>query len=247
MFDQFIRSLAAGALDCAVVLFPILIWAVFKKNKKQIRATLLVAAIFLADLILVYLPLAYGSKGMAWAWQGKIFETTAFLGIAMAIKLRDKAGLVMPRRLIWIPMGVLIGFLYSTGDFWKFFTGSLEARRSDLNIISYELTMPGIAEELSFRGVMLGVMDEAFGRPVKFLGETFGVGYVATTTLFFLGHGLMFDEHWKLNVAVEMIPDFVIFGTLMCWLRYRSGSILPCVLVHNVNNAIGFILSALKH
>lgn len=247
MFDQFIRSLAAGALDCALVVLPILVWALIKKDGKGIRATSLVGALFLADLVLVYLPLAYGSKGMVWAWQGKIFETAAFLGIAAAMKLKDKAGIVMPRRMIWIPLGILLGFLYSTGDFWKFFSGSYEARKSDLNIISYELTMPGIAEELSFRGVMLGIMDDAFGRPVKFLGETFGVGYVATTLLFLLGHALMFDEHWKLVFAVETIPDFLFFGTLMCWLRYRSGSILPCVLVHNVNNAICFILAALKH
>jgi membrane protease YdiL (CAAX protease family) len=247
MNDQFLRSLAAGAFDCLVVIGPLLAWSLIQRDRKKTVAAAMTATLFLSDVILVYLPLSYGAQGMAWAWQGKIFETAFFLFIVFIMKLRSQAALLMPEQAKWIPIGILLGFLYSTGDFWRFFTGTFEPRRSDLNVISYELTMPGIAEELSFRGVMLGILDEAFGRPVKILGESFGVGTLATIVLFYMGHGVIFDEHWHLAMNFEMIPDFLCFGFLMCWLRYKSGSILPCVLVHNINNGIGFILSAIRN
>lgn len=129
MNDQFLRSLAAGAFDCLVVIGPLLAWSLIQQDRKKTVAAAMTATLFLSDVVLVYLPLSYGAQGMAWAWQGKIFETAFFLFIVFIMKLRSQAALLMPEQAKWIPIGILLGFLYSTGDFWRFFYRHLRTQK----------------------------------------------------------------------------------------------------------------------
>jgi membrane protease YdiL (CAAX protease family) len=77
-----------------------------------------------------------------------------------------------------------------------------------------------IVEELTFRGAGYAVL-ERFGVPVAILG---------TGALFGLAHGL-----------VRALPILVAFGIGLAWLRYKSDSILPCIAVHAVFNAVSLL------
>jgi len=106
--------------------------------------------------------------------------------------------------------------------------------------------MPGPAEELVYRGVLLALLDRALGRPVRLLGLQWGAGALLTTWAFFLGHTLAFDPGWRLSLDWGPLPDFVLFGLAMCWLRYRFDSCWPSAVAHNVGNVVTPLLFAIR-
>lgn len=87
-----------------------------------------------------------------------------------------------------------------------------------------------IAEELVFRGGIQKAAVKYFDTRLK--GNTAHWGAIAfSATLFAAFHG---------NLA--QIPHAFLVGLLMGWLCYRSGSILPGIIVHLINNTIAFTM-----
>jgi membrane protease YdiL (CAAX protease family) len=106
---------------------------------------------------------------------------------------------------------------------------------------AFQLTMPGLEEELFYRGILLLALDQAFRGRVRFLGVDWGWGAVLSCFAFGLAHafgysdgGFSFDP---LIMALTAVPSFIAV-----WLRYRTGSVLLPVLLHNFGNAIGLLL-----
>jgi membrane protease YdiL (CAAX protease family) len=79
-----------------------------------------------------------------------------------------------------------------------------------------------VVEELTFRGAGYGLL-ERWGR---------GFAIVAVGLLFGLAHGL-----------VEALPILVAFGCALAWLRSRTGSVYPGMLVHAAFNAIALVVA----
>lgn len=87
-----------------------------------------------------------------------------------------------------------------------------------------------VAEELVFRGGIQKAAVKYFDTRIK--GNTaHWVAIAFSATLFAAFHG---------NLA--QIPHAFLIGLLMGWLCYRSGSILPGIIVHLINNTIAFTL-----
>ena len=81
-----------------------------------------------------------------------------------------------------------------------------------------------VAEELTFRGVGFGLIAP-YGR---------ALAIVAVGLAFGLAHGL-----------VEALPILVFFGVALAWVRSRTGSIFPGMVVHAGWNAVA-LLSAVN-
>jgi membrane protease YdiL (CAAX protease family) len=77
-----------------------------------------------------------------------------------------------------------------------------------------------LVEELTFRGAGFSLLAR-YGRPVAIAG---------TAILFGAAHGL-----------VLALPVLVAFGAGLAWLRSRSGSIYPGMIVHGAFNALAVI------
>ncbi|MFN2472089.1 MAG: lysostaphin resistance A-like protein [Gaiellaceae bacterium] len=79
-----------------------------------------------------------------------------------------------------------------------------------------------IVEELTFRGVGFTLLRR-FGRwpAILVVGLSFG-----------LVHGL-----------VEALPVLTLFGAVLAFLRERTGSVLPCIVVHGAFNALALAVS----
>lgn len=92
--------------------------------------------------------------------------------------------------------------------------------------------MAPIAEEMVFRGAILRAAENSkIGRwKVSANGVNWG-SVVFTSLLFAAVHG---------NPA--QMPHAFLIGMLLGWLAYRTGSILPGILLHFVNNGIAFLL-----
>ena len=79
-----------------------------------------------------------------------------------------------------------------------------------------------IVEELTFRGVGYSLL-ERWGRPFAI---------VAVGLLFGLAHGL-----------VEALPILVAFGAGLAWIRSRTRSVYPGILLHATFNSIALIVA----
>lgn len=77
-----------------------------------------------------------------------------------------------------------------------------------------------LVEEFLFRGAGFSLLSR-FGR---------GVAIVATGVLFGAGHGL-----------IEALPILVAFGLGLAWLRDRSDSVYPPILLHGFFNGVSLI------
>src|SRR5690606_41212166 len=61
---------------------------------------------------------------------------------------------------------------------------------ADADTLAFQLTMPGLDEELFYRGVLLLMLNEAFGRPLRVLGAPMGWGALLTCLAFGLVQAL---------------------------------------------------------
>lgn len=94
----------------------------------------------------------------------------------------------------------------------------------DLGFLAIGILAP-LAEEMVFRGAILRTLLSAFGKQRRWLA----IGI--TALLFAVIHG---------NLAQGFGAFFL--GLLIGWMYYRTGSIVPGVVFHWVNNSIAVIL-----
>lgn len=84
-----------------------------------------------------------------------------------------------------------------------------------------------LAEEFLFRGFFFGS-----------LRNWAGVLPAALIT------GIVFGGIHAGSADVEFLPPLMLLGFLLCMLRWKTGSLLPCIALHAFNNAIAFGVTA---
>lgn len=94
-----------------------------------------------------------------------------------------------------------------------------------------------LVEEIVFRGAIQTAAMKHFKAPEPTAGAYISkrviMVMVFTALLFAVVHG---------NPA--QMPHAFLVGLLLSWLRYRSGSIVPGIIVHWINNSVSYILYA---
>jgi membrane protease YdiL (CAAX protease family) len=82
-----------------------------------------------------------------------------------------------------------------------------------------------LVEELLFRGVLLSALQRwHVGWAVSISSMAFGLAHLP---------GLQFQWY--------ALPDLVLLGCVLAWLRLRSGSIWPAILAHGTNNLLAVL------
>ena len=83
-----------------------------------------------------------------------------------------------------------------------------------------------LAEEFFFRGFMFGVLREKLG---------VAGGALVTSVVFGLVHAT--------GSPIKTLGVLVILGLLLCWLYVRTGSLLPCIALHALNNSLSYAVT----
>ena len=134
------------------------------------------------------------------------------------------------RCMIWpaVGMSVLIAaaYLFVEESICQFFLPeALQEMAEDNSMISgisgilYGCIFGPIAEEIGFRGVLLGGLLKTRCRPwLAILISAIAFGLLHKFPMAFFGS--------------------IIFGIIVGWLYWRTGSIIPCVIVHIANNSL---------
>ena len=185
--------------------------------------------------------------GTTWNWTGKIasalFSLIAILilrkkfQIDFAFTLKQRKGSLKPT-LITVGILVIIGVII----LWFFSSKGSSTLETHL----FQLTIPGIAEELAFRGLFLGLLNNVLKKTCKIFGAEIGWGVVVTSLLFGLWHGIGFDNASNFYFNFEPLLMTLMAGFILAWLRERTGSLLIPVLFHNLINELGNIIMLIK-
>ncbi|HZZ26645.1 MAG TPA: CPBP family intramembrane glutamic endopeptidase [Pirellulales bacterium] len=120
---------------------------------------------------------------------------------------------------MWLAIGILGGFY-------------IAAEKFSLDKLLFQATMPSMEEELTFRGIMLALLERAFGHSPMSCRLRYGGAAFITSLLFW--HDVAI-QHGNLIVPLARV-DTMIFASLVALVRTRSGSLLWPMLIHSAGN-----------
>lgn len=225
----------------AIILLAFLALKSFDK-----RLTLAFGLLFLVYLVLddfiTGLPYAvpiFDLNPAQWNWAGKAYSILFSAAVIAVLGMNASAsGLVLPRRnvkpgiiatILLIPLGVVLAFAYGPDP-------------PSAETIAFQLFMPGLAEELAFRGIapalLLGLIR---GRSPG--QETPWVVVCIAAVPFGVIHGLGYSDgaySFELGPALWTFSGGILYG----WLRFSTGSLLFPLLAHSFTN-VAFHLTPL--
>ena len=199
------------------------------------------ALLFLYDFLITggFFRVPLSPDGWQWNWYGKLAGVAGMLVVAALpafgwrqVGIRTSQG----RRPI-VPI-IVTGALMALFAWMAMGDGE---GASDLETILFQWTMPGLDEELFYRGVLLLAMDRALPQRMKLAGAQIGFGGLLTSVAFGLAHALSVDDgifgfDW-MTFALTGGPSLILL-----WLRARTGSLLLPVIAHNFANGIGTLI-----
>jgi len=223
-------------LACAL---PCVLVAIWQSRTRPWGLLSLVALLFVFDVALIELPRVDGFRQLHWSWQECILSSAwPFLlaGLLPGISLVS-IGVTSRLRPGWFrPSAVaLLVAVAVPGAF--FILGT--RKRLDAEAWAFLLTMPGLAEELVFRGVYQALLNRAFGKPWRLANAEFGWGLVITAILFAGSNGLVVVDpqlHPRIVVPAAIAP--AMLSLVSGWVRERSDSVWPSVFGHNLSNIV---------
>ena len=180
-------------------------------------AALIIAATIVQDLALIAAALVFASM-----WARGL--TPATFGLR-PVRLGPAVGwTLLTLRAFWSLTAIYISAVGEPDQ--QELTRDLREEESLAALIGYGVLLAFVApltEEMFFRGFVFGVLREKAG----VIG-----GALATGVVFGLVH--------VSGSPIETVGVLVILGVLLCLLYAQTGSLLPCIALHAINNAISF-------
>jgi len=220
---------ALGGLAAAVLMKGRVRWG-------WLVAALLLMAVYDAVLTRGYghIPLSFGSSN--WNWEGKALAVLLSLVVAsLPVIGWRRAGMTLKQ-----DRRGLTGALILSGPLAVLFLGLalyFPGQGFDPDSLAFQLTMPGLDEELFYRGVLLLMLNEAFGKPLRILGASMGWGAALSSLAFGLTHALGYSDG-GFTFEPLLMASTGGAALLLVWLREKTGSVLLPILLHNYGNAI---------
>jgi CAAX protease family protein len=147
----------------------------------------------------------------------------ATLGLRRPASWRRAAGLLVVAIVsIWI-IGAVLNVFLKAGEEQGLVPHDWESDRAvpfAANFVVVAVVAP-IVEELTYRGLGFAAVRDAFG---------VGAAILVTAVAFGLAHGL-----------VVALPVLTIFGGILAWLRFRTDSLYPSMILHGLFNGVALI------
>lgn len=236
-----VLSSALNVLVVAVVLGPVIWLRALRAGEPALSpggwsGLGAVALLFVGTSAVLRLPHIGPFADLTWNWQNKLLLVvllSALIWVMPGLTWR-LVGLRRPRRGWWIP--VLGALVLGLG----FGLVANPESSVDAESVVFLAILPGIDEELLYRGVMLLMLDHAIRARRQMWGGSVGWSVVITAAVFGLAHGLQVQPD-----GITIDPGYTIvsagLGLAFAWLRIRWDSLLPAVLAHNAWNVAFFL------
>ena len=182
-----------------------------------------------------HIPLDFGASD--WNWEGKALAVLLSLAVAAWLGLR-RSGVTLRQGRKGLPGALVLSALLVA-----LFLGLalyFPGEPVDADTLAFQLTMPGLDEELFYRGVLLVMLNEAFGRPIRVLGAPMGWGALVSCVAFGLTHALGYADGFSFDALTMALTGGP--ALLLVWIREKTGSVVLPILLHNFANSITLIM-----
>ncbi len=175
-------------------------------------------------------------------WSGKLYSIIFVLAVLyifrrrlaweeVGLSLRQESGSLLPAAVVILGVAgwsALVGLASPKGHF-------------DPGVLAYLAIMPGLNEELVYRGGLLAILNTIMPKKINALGARIGWGVVVTSLLFSLLHGFWFDDHLSLHLDMIALRNSLISGFIFAWLKERTHSLVMPVIAHGVEDFLFFL------
>jgi len=238
MTTWLLGTLIQTACSLAVVL-PVILIAAWTSRPRRLRPrSLLGLALFF------FVGLALTRLGTIWTfikspWQAMTLEAAWALLVILATR-STAAGLTarIPARA-WRDSlrvtGLLLLFVAARRLLIRALGGGGPVA-VPFEYLLYQATMPGLAEELSYRGLIQPALNADLSRPWRLLRARVGWGWIITSLLFWAPHAFRVDAHLHLTFYWPTLTMQLIVAFALGWMRERTASLLPPIIAHNLVN-----------
>lgn len=178
---------------------------------------------------------------MQWNWEGKAATILLTVMVLMALRvltrdvkfrlagftLKQKTGSITPAiTLTLFLVGMVVGLEILVQD----------GADTSPERLFFQSTMPGIDEEMYFRGLLLLVLSSAVhSGSVSLLRAPISWAGILVTVLFGTGHSL-FSENGGVSFSGVAFVYTAILGFGLLWIRERTGSVVFPIIAHNLIN-----------
>lgn len=209
----------------------------------------LAVAIVLCDFVLVDAAHRFGTwlglpEISAWNWLGKTVSI-AFSCVLLACSpsLRQNVGLRWRQApgSTKLSIGAFMILLICATAIGL----SLPQRAFSADALMFQFFMPAIDEELLLRGIVLALLERAFGQSPMSCRLRFGFAALITVLLFAIPHAVTMDAG-RLGFSPLLFSVIAVWAATVTLLRTRSGSLLWPVLCHSAWDGLIFLLPMLR-
>ena len=230
------RVVLQAGLTLACVL-PFVLIAAWHSRTRRWSLLLFVASLVVLDVALGEIPRVDGFQHLHWSWQECILSTAwPFLLIALVPGISlVSVGVTSRFRPGWLKPSIVAGLLALAVPAVFFILGA--RKKLDAEGWAFLLIMPGLAEELIFRGVYQSLLNRVFGKPWRLAGAEFGWGLIITAILFTGFNGLVaVDSQLHTRIVLQAAIAPFMMSLVSGWVRERTDSVWPSVFGHNLSN-----------
>lgn len=166
-----------------------------------------------------------------WNWSGKVLSLVFAALVIVALRLSpDAVGLRLRQEhartgavavALFVVWGACLGLAFKPGA-------------PDAETLAFQATMPGLAEELAYRGIAPALLLSLWPRRPHVDGIPWGV-VLATSVMFGLWHALSYaDGRFGFDLMSGLFP---FLGSLPGgWLRFRTKSLVVPIAGHALAN-----------
>jgi len=208
--------------------------------------------LYFADNLLIVYSIQYRSLQLiplhTWEgflnsnWSGKLYSIIFTLGLLYftrrlltfeeaGITLRQRPGSIFPSLIVVLALAgwaTVIGINSPKGSF-------------DAETLLYLAIMPGLNEELVYRGGLLGSLNRILPGRINFLGARLGWGTLVISVLFGLLHGFWLDNTYSVHMDIIALENSFVSGFIFAWLKERTGSLVVPIIAHGLEDFLFFL------
>ncbi|WP_299120455.1 CPBP family intramembrane glutamic endopeptidase [uncultured Tenacibaculum sp.] len=192
---------------------------------------------FLFNKILCSLPIIYpevriNNWNANWNWTGKIYAiigTIIFLLIYRKYPLSDyfftfKQNKKFLKKGVFLIISILLIQIVTA-----FYSSS---KPLSLETLFFQYSIPGIDEEIAYRGIMLGLLVKVLKSKNLILNPSVWI----TAILFGMVHGFFLSKNFEVIFEFQPFLWTTVYGLIWGWMTIKSGSILLALISHNLGN-----------
>lgn len=238
------EKLIIGLIIQTVVISLLIIISYNKHDNKWIYLLLFALYYFFYQSLLTipnwFPELRIIESGYHWNWSGKIYAITGSLVFYFQFRklFTTHDYITFKRKNNSLNIILLITIVVFLGAIaWTF----LSTKNSDerFEMLLFQFTMPGLDEELAYRGIMLGLLSNSLKAKIHMGSANLGnPALLITSILFGLSHSIYIDDNWSFHHNwFEFVNVFAV-GLFLGWITIKSGNILMSILMHNLINTL---------